>query len=316
MELNDQLTNLQKIALKGEVAFTLSTCAHDAEMKYRMYIILKEVEDKYKPFLVQEFKDSTTFSETDIDRIYLETLTNKVPVWLWVEKAIEDIKASMFLVPEKGQGALISINKSEERKKVIESAFVSFGRKALMLCPDASEQLFNEILDDYELDFLHTSSFYLRGCCDEVRDLGFMKDKTSEALLDCQFDIRDLMSMRVESEALEMVTRKRAPRKKKSPKAKVKTIEINGSISQDELSQYLSEKITELFNEVSSSDSDEIKYVVKKVYNDSDMSTEIRTCETQEEAEEFIEKIKEQHPDLQSTCSFIVCRTKKNGKKN
>ena len=314
MELNDKLTNLQRIALRGEIAYALSTCAHDAEMKYRIYVILKEVEEKYKPFLIQEFKDSTNFDEVIIDKIYLETLTNKVPVWLWIEKVIEDIKTALALVPAKDQGALISIDKPEERRKVIESAFISFARKALMICPDASEQLFNEMLKDIDLEFLHTACFYLLSCCDEVRDLGYANDKTAEALLDCQFDIRDLLSLRVESEMLEPAKRRLSKALSKKPKTEVKTIEINGSISREDLSKYLSEKIAELFE--GTSDDSDIKYVVKKVYKNTDISTEIRTCETQEEAEEFIEKVKKAHPDLQNTCEFIVCRTKKNGKKD
>lgn len=320
MELNDKLTNLQRIALRGEIAYALSTCAHDAEMKYRIYVILKEVEEKYKPFLIQEFKDSTNFDEVVIDKIYLETLTNKVPVWLWIEKVIEDIKTALALVPAKDQGALISIDKLEERRKVIESAFISFARKALMICPDASEQLFNEMLKDIDLEFLHTTCFYLRNCCDEVRDLGYTHDKTKDAILDCQFDIRDLLSLRVESDTLEVVSKKRnlkkpKPKKKKPP---MEVIEINGSISQAELSEYISEKIAELFKNVVSTETDteEIKYIVKKVYKGTDITTDIRTCETKEEAEEFIEKVKKAHPDLQNSCEFIVCRTKKNGKKD
>jgi hypothetical protein len=291
-------------------------------MKYRIYLILKEVEEKYKPFLIQEFKEATTFDDIIVDQIYLETLTNKVPTWLWIEKTIADIKTSVLLVPARDQGALISIDKPEERKKIIESAFVNFSRKALLVCPEASEQLFNTILDDYELEFLHTSCFYLKSCCDEVRDLGCTHDHTSEDLLDCQFDIRDLLSLRIESEALEALSNPEkilSKIKSKKPKKRepVEVIEINGSISKEELSSYLSEKITELFKNANFSDEDEeIKYVVKKVFTNTDISTDIKTCRTEEEAEEFIEKIKREYPELNKTCNFIVCRTKKNEKED
>lgn len=324
MEVYDQLTNLQKIALRGEVAFLLSTCSHDAEIKMRIYITLKEMEDKYKPFFIQEFKNSTDFEDTIVDRLYLETLTNQVPVWLWIEKAIADIKASLSLVPTKETGAPTSINKNKERKKIIESAFHVFARKSLMICPEASEQLFNAVLEDSELDYLHPTCFFLRGCCDEIRDLGCAKDKTPENLLECGFDIREFLSIVAETETLEIANKKRAPKQYKTEKIKEKitteVIEINGAISQEELSKYLSEKLTELFKNVAQpkiDSSEDIQYVVKRVFNNTDISTDIKTCATMEEAKEFIEKIKKKnYPALSQTSDFIIYRTKKHEEKD
>lgn len=322
MELYDQLTNLQKIALRGEVAFILSTCSHDAEIKMRVYTTLREMEDKYKPFFIQEFKNSTEFDDTVIDQLYLETLTNQVPVWLWIEKAISDIKASLSLVPTRETGAPTSINKNSERKKIIESAFHVFARKALITCPDASESLFNAILDDDDLEYLHPTCFFLRGCCDEIRDLGCARDKTPEKLLECTFDIREFLSLIAETETLENASKKKAPKQYQTERVReevpVEVIEINGSISQEELSKYLSEKITELFKNTAhtkAKSSNKIQYVVKRVFNNTDISTDIKTCDTMEEAEEFIEKIKKNYPDLSHTSNFIICRTKKNEEK-
>lgn len=319
MESIKKLTYLQEVALKGEVSYTVSTCSHNAEMKLRMYHILKEVNPEYKPFLVQEFKNAVTFDEAEVDKVYYETLMERVPTWLWIEKTVEDIKTAIYLVPAKDSTALLAIDKLEERKKLIESAFIFFVREALMVCPDACEKLCNTILEDMELDFLHKACFYLRSCCDEVRDYGLTEDRTPEKILDCQFDIRNFLNFRIETD---IVTRKPEDFKKPvktEPKVRkdVEVIEINGSISQKELSDYISQKVSELFRGVTTKESTEdIKYVVKKVFTNTNITTEVKTCNTKAEAEAFIERIKREYPELSKTCEFIVCRARKNGKKS
>ena len=60
MSIEENLTYLQKAAIKGEIAFALSTAAHNAEMKYRVYLILKEVDEKYKGLILSCVKESIT----------------------------------------------------------------------------------------------------------------------------------------------------------------------------------------------------------------------------------------------------------------
>ena len=87
--MEENLTYLQKAALKGEIGFALSTAAHDAEIKFRIYLILKEVEERFKPFIIECVKEAVNFDETIIDRIYLEVLNNTIPVWLWIDQRHE-----------------------------------------------------------------------------------------------------------------------------------------------------------------------------------------------------------------------------------
>ena len=310
----DNLTNLQKVALRGEVAYAVSTASNDAEIKFRIYTILREVEEEYKPFLIEAFKEAVEFDEVIIDKLYLETLSDEVPVWLWVEKAIADIKEATHLA-ETINVSRISTNKGKEKKRIIESSFISLGRRALMINADASEQLFKAILDDYDLKFLHTSCFYLLNCCEEVRDCGTVQDKIPEDILECQFDIRDMLSLRVETEALELFNNPKKKTHKKKPKRTHK-IEISSDMAEDEISELLSKKILETFKGIASFNDSEpsYKYVVKRVFNDTQISTSIRTCNTREEAEEFIEKIKKEYPELQATCDFFISREKDNGK--
>lgn len=317
MTIGDNLTNLQKVALKGEVAYAVSTAPHDGDVKYRIYTILREIEEEYKPFLIEAFKESVTFDESIIDRLYLETLTNEVPVWLWVEKAIGDIKEALHL-SEMTTISRASIDKSEERKKIIESAFINFARKSMLISPDASEQLFDKILDDYDLSFLHTSCFYLKSSCEEMRDSGTVQDKISEDLMECHFDIRDMLSLRVETEALKMFNEE-APRKlkKKSKKIiKAESIDITPDMTEKEISDLINKKIFAAFKGLVSEEPEgqKFKYVVNKVFNNTQISTTIRVCDTEEEAEKFIEKIKKEFPELQNTCNFFISKEKKDGK--
>lgn len=315
MEFQDGLTNLQKVALGGEVAFTICTAAHDAEVKYRIYMIFKEVEEEYKEILIQSFKEAVTFDENIVDQLYLESLTNKVPVWLWIEKNIEDLKESIKLA--ESTPSRLSTDRIDGRKKLVESAFICFARKALLISPDASEQLFDTILDTDELDFLHTSCFYLKSCCKEVRDSGRVQDEVPDELMECSFDIRDMLSLRLETEALHLINQETPKRRRPRPPKK-EVIQIETNLTEDEISELLSKKIMETFKGVTKpikrKPPQHFQYVVNKVFTNTNISTSIRTCKTRKEAEEFIELIKKEYPELTDTCDFFISKEKRNGR--
>ena len=69
MSIENDLTYLQKVALKGEIAFALSTAAHNTEIKLRTYLFLKEVGAELRPFILECIKEAVTFDESEIDRI-------------------------------------------------------------------------------------------------------------------------------------------------------------------------------------------------------------------------------------------------------
>jgi hypothetical protein len=331
MSIEENLTYLQKTAIKGEIAFALSTAAHNAEIKFRTFLILKEVEDKYKPFIIECIKEAITFDETVIDRIYLEVVNNDVPVWLWIEEIIADIKLHISMADAGLAGITgnrLSINKVQERKNIIESAFVMFAREALILSPNASEQLLDEIINDYDLEFLHSACFYLKSSLPEIRTIkGNTADDIPEELMSCLFDVKRMMSFAVESKALKMLNRaeKKEGRYRKITKQPLPT-ELNGeviaqgsftidnTITHEELSQYISEKIAELFDgtpTIRTSPAPKPSntvYVVKKVFTDSGISTNIRVCRTEQEAADFVKKIEREYPELARTCEFQVER--------
>ena len=331
METNENLTYLQKVALKGEIGFALSTAAHDAEIKFRTYLILREIEDQFKPFVIDCIKESVTFDEGIIDRIYLEVVNNSVPVWLWIEEIIADLKLHLAIADAGMAGitsSRLSINKVQERKNLIESAFVLFAREAIMLSPDAAEQLFDEILDDYDLSFLHNACFYLKSSCPEVRAIK-RTNEIPEELMSCLFDPKKTLSFAVETKALSEMNR---PQNKsiyrKITNSPLPTGEINGeitvhggfvvdnTITHEELSNYISEKIAELFEgppqPTKSKPSNNTVYIVKKVFTNSGLSTNIRVCRTKEEAINFINKIVKEYPELTNVCEFQVHTEKTN----
>jgi hypothetical protein len=327
MSIENNLTYIQKTALKGEIAYAISTSSHNADIKYRLYLILKEVEDVYKPFILEAFKESVTFDESIIDRIYLETLMGQVPTWLWIEKVIADIEFSIKSGDTNFVGAKLDIDKIQEKKKIVESAFIQFIRTAILVSPSATEQLLNKILEEEPLSFLNVACFYLKNLCNEVIKNHSKETKVKAEIMELEFDIRGMLRVSAEMEDLEELQKSplknRKPIRTESPKnnnsVKNETIIIEGSITPNELSEYLSQKVIELFNSApnehshssnnrknSPSSNKKIKYVVEKVFHSSNIKTDIRTCDTEEEAIEFIQKIREEYPELQSTCDFII----------
>lgn len=332
--IEEQLTYLQKAALKGEIGFALSTSSHDTEIKFRTYLILKEVEDKFKPFIIECIKEAVTFDETIIDRIYLEILNGTVPVWLWVEETIADIKIHLTSAQISSSvltGLKLSINKLQERKNLIESAFVLFAREAMMISPLAVEQLLGEILEDNDLDFLQSACFYLKESCKEIQKFKD-SDEVPDKLMSCLFDIKKILSFGIETKELSRLNRFENKQRtyEKITKQPLPT-EITGevlaegsfTVTSEEISQYISEKIAELFEGNVSNHSylkpkqpSNTVYVVKKVFTDSGISTDIRVCRSEEEAVNFIKKIIKEYPELTNVCEFQVERINDKEKNN
>ena len=89
--MEERLTYLQKVALKGEIASALSSSLHDGDLKYRIYFMLKEIEKDLKPVIFQYIKESAKLSDEALYKIYMDVAEDKVPVKIWVEKAVSDI---------------------------------------------------------------------------------------------------------------------------------------------------------------------------------------------------------------------------------
>ena len=319
MDLTNNLTYLQKVAVRGDVAYTLASASHNTEIKFRIYLILRAVKDQYRSAFLQAIKEAVTLDDEVIDALYLESQTNKVPVWLWIEEVLEDIKIHLRgSFTSLLDGTHLCMNRDVEKKKLLESAFIVFARKALLISPVASEQLFNTILEDDSLDFLHTSCFYLKSCCPNIKLIKGNKETTEEIpeeILDCYFDLKYILDFGTETAALDHTDkpkRKRILRNNTFMKEDIggPINQLEAVVSQEELSNFLSSKITELFNEVSNSrvSDNPSKYKVIKIFPDSGISITIKTCNSKEEAENFIEKIKKEYPELLKSCEFKYYR--------
>ena len=288
----EELTYLQKVAIKGEVALTLSTCSHDAEMKVRAYYMIKGTPAQFKPVVVEFIKEAVTFDETIIDRIYLEEQNGTVPLWLWIDLVIADLKLSLTAPDNTVRTGSLSVSKEKERKKLIESAFVTFARKAVIVSPTAANKLFNSILDNYDLEFLHSACTYLKSCCPEVQF--FKKDKRiPESIMQCRLDLKSIMSFIIETKTLSMT----------DSQGGMMAVE-----STNDCADSIQAAIESMFNidTILQNQPQKTVYTVKKVFKDSGMSIDLRTCKTEQEAIEYVKRICEEYPDLLNTCEFQI----------
>ena len=273
-------------------------------------------------------KEAVTFSDEELDRISLEIQNNIVPVWLWIEQAVADIKLSLIALESSIKGISLSINKEKERKKIIESAFIMFARKAVLLSPVAANQLFNSILDDYNLEFLHSACTYLKSCCPEVQFV--KKDKRiPDSIMQCRIDSKQILSFVIETNALsDTGTPESKIIKKSENNLKKQNMTHSMTTSLNERPVNMNENDNSLMAEVKIMDcpdslrtiienlldikmslDEEVQntvYVVKKVFTDSGLSTNIRTCQTEQEAAEFIRHIRKEYPELLKVCEFQI----------
>ena len=398
--MEEKLTSIQQIALEGEIALALSSSKHDADIKLRIYYILKELRksEEFKPAVLKIIKNAVTFDSSIVDRLNLESRTEGVPSWLWVDKAIADIKLSLKTGELTFSESSMSIDRKEERKKLVRSAFVRFGRASLIVSPYSANLLFNSILEDNDLDFLHSVCFYLKEIYTNAISEGHIKgDETDKRIFNVEFTLEDILNINAETEALKRKASVRDtlnpanynPQKefdfltdeqlqefinscpsdsdedeadetadtdeldpttsttvikngkvifhevKKGNKVintegeiheelpkhgaafivsqplKSETISLEGTISPAELSNFISEKVIELFQnsttrkEAITKETD-LKYIVQKVYNDSDLKTDLKTCNSEEEAVEYIRSLQKNYPDWSSTCHYVI----------
>ena len=203
--MEEKLTSIQQIALEGEIALALSSSKHDADIKLRIYYILKELRksEEFKPAILKIIRNAVTFDGSIVDRLNLEARTEGVPSWLWVDKAIADIKLSLKTGELTFSESSISIDKREERKKLVRSAFVRFSRASLIVSPYSANLLFNSILEDNDLDFLHSVCFYLKEIYTNAISEGHIKgDETDKRIFNVEFTLEDILNINAETEAL------------------------------------------------------------------------------------------------------------------
>ena len=303
----DKITQLQKIALEGEIAKALSTARHDEEILYRYYTILKKAPKEISYLLVQIVRDMIDVKQELLDRVTLEASLDITPLWIWVNRTVADLKLALKLACADQVGTA-SMDRKNLQKKLIKSAFVYFVRLIAVPLgsPTAAKAICRHIINEesIELDFLEDACFALIPEIEELTD-----DLTvPEEVIHTTFDINKILSYRAETEVLEKRTqREEAP--KKAPKGEEK-ITINLANEEPiDMSDLLKKTIAEILEAQKTADKkDTGKFIVVKEYEGCDVSTPLRECKSEEEAVKFIESMKKQFPELVKTVTFRICR--------
>lgn len=325
----ENLTQLQKIAIEGEVAGALSTAKHNAEILYRIYVMLKNAPKEITEYIIEAVRNVTSLDETLIDKVILEVSANTVPVWLWIDRIVADIKLSITLAEADGMICKADLDKKLVQKKVVKSAFVSLCRNAAIISPESAIQLCKHIIDEESLtlDFLEDACFAL---IEEIRELP-SKDTVPDEIIHKNFDIRNTLSYKIETQVLDALNKQENKEVKKRKVQKKLKADFEKILDDDEITVYaaklpelgdgfladaVSHAITQVLNDQLKTDKAkkaealERQYAVVKEYDGSDISSTLKVCKTEEEAEAFKDKLEKQYPELMKTCKIKVVRVR------
>ena len=197
----EDLTQLQKIALEGEVAKALSSARHTPEVLYRIYTIMRTVSDDIAPYMISVIRDLVEVREKDLNKVLLEVSLNEPPLWLWIERTVADIKLSLTLASADGMICEAELDKKLLQKKIVKSACVFFVRTIALTSTRAARELCQYIIDEEAivLDFLADACFSLLGEISELPPV----DKVTDTIFHSAFDIRNTLSYKFETDVLE-----------------------------------------------------------------------------------------------------------------
>lgn len=317
----ENLTQFQKIALEGEIAKAVSTAKHDPEILYRYYVILKRSPKEIIGYIKEIFRDLVEVDQALLDKVTLEALMDEAPVWLWIDRVVADLKLSITLACADQVGH-VSMNKKDVQKKVLKSTFVFFCRKCSMLSSSAVKQLCNYIINEesIELGFLEDACFTL------LEQLGQLPEdeKINPDIIHMALDLRDQLSYKVETDVLEKLKEmplvvetseeisenfnnvvQEEPKEEKSKIVHIATVDLSQVDNTTDVSKAISDKIAEILNEQLKSSQavkQEEKWTVYKSYGGYE--TALKTFNTEEEADNFIDNITKSFPELKNSCKF------------
>ena len=297
--MKDNLTHLQYIAIEGEVGLALGSAPHKDEMMYRMYLMLKNVPKKYKPYLISAIKENVDLEEEEIERIVLESENEEPPVWLWINRTISDIKIALVLgdysmIPRELR---LPVKKKELREKTVASAFISFIRKVALVHSNAAKSLVEAIMNDDDLEFLQLACFALLGEIIELQQAKKPKPVTEDFLTEATFDPREPLSFINEKKAIEEPV--------DDIKSILETIEESDARARRRMPKRKKEIVE---YETPENGTKIVESEVVKVFKDEGVSTKIRSFSTEEEAVAFVEDIKTKYPEILAKTPIIIIK--------
>ena len=305
----DNLTQLQKIAIEGEVAGALSTAKHNPEILYRLYVVLQNAPKEMSDYIISIVKDLTDIKEAELNRVILELSSDEFPLWIWINKTVADIKLSLTLASAEGMICEASIDKKLVQKKIVKSAFVCFCRSIALASPKAAISLCKYILDEEPivLEFLSDTCFSLIAEISELED----KESIPDELLHKAFDIRNMLSYRIETEVIEAFNKRenKATIKTEPVKREKKDTGASEEVKGIKISDVVDQVMTQILNESLSKPKKEEApkgFAVVKKYEGNNIASVLKTFKTEQEAIEFKNKIQEGYPEIIKNCSLEI----------
>ena len=307
---------MQRAAIEGEIAYLITTATSDSEILFRLYFVLSEADDSLKEIILECFKSLVYFPEEVYTRILGEISTKNIPMWLWEDKVIDDIK-EVIKHGEAPDSSNLKLEKRDLRKVVAKSAFILFCKRLCAFSVSVPINLCKKILDNHSLDFLHSSCFALIRDLSEAVEMGVVSlEDSKENLLEIfkmSFDARDILSFRIEVEALEHLNNLESKRNSKhfSDEMRYMLDRVENEDSNDvdddnQLDQILSNLMETHNKEVEKGRKRKNPFVVKKIFREQKTVSTLKTFKSKEEAVVYIEKIVDRCPELMNTCTFVI----------
>ena len=322
----ENLTDLQKIALRGQVARVLLASTHDAELKVNIYRMLFECD---RNLFFEAIKEAVTLDEEILNRIYFEVINKSVPIDLWIDSVIEDIKWMINPYTYPIVNTKTSIDKTKEKQNMLKSMFIRFIRELVLVSPDAVEMLLNKIQENDKFEFLHSSCIYLKDCCNQIKSSKYYSpDNITSDIFRYNLNMVEPLSLGEETAKITEIpkTTKRTRKSKEKPEWKVKEeteqprgiiqitkIDLGGhtrgsEINEEDIPNFPTEELQRLIDyliPIKNVSQGKVTYVVQKTFKNTGITTDIKQCDSEEEAEEFIEEMSKQCPE---TCKLIICK--------
>ena len=334
----ENLTQLQKVAIEGEVAKAYASAKHNSEILYRFYTMLKNAPQDITSYIVEVTNNLVGIDEETLTRTALETLADEPPVWLWIDKTVEDIKLSIKLALAEGVVCDTDTDKKLIQEKIIRSAFITFARKAALTCTKATRELCNRVIEETkELGFLEDVCFALLGEISELPETLTMTD----SLFHSEFDIRNMLSYRIEKEIMDKRNNRDSEERTIQKQAKDINDKIDKVIEEalivpvgeehndvadatvyavkmavddegfmaDAVNRVMKKILDDQLKTDKAMKAKETKYAVVKEYENS-VSTTLKAFDTEAEAESYKEKIESNFPELMKSCTLKVKKIK------
>ena len=322
MKSINNLTLSQKIALEGEIAAMFIGVPHEEEIKYRLYMVLKNLQsfsnEKYEDYVIEALKNTTPLNDCEFQRVLWEAGQEEPPLWIWVDKCIADIKTSVRTSEYSYiQGGASPSKNKDLKKMLVLSCFCKFVRAVAFCCSQAARALMLAIKEDKELEFLHIACTY------ELEELARVelarppKSKIPSTIMDMciLIDPANVLSFTAETNALKRSEQAAAKNAERAQKLMSKAGDKKDFIEalDEVISSIVGETIEELADERKNiSITSKARYIVTKKFNGSDLAVPLRDFKTKGEALEFIAELNKNFPELKKTCTFEITREERN----